>query len=433
MMTEELLSQQSVHSAIAFQLDPERVGTVRRFQDAALKDHDDAPDMDRMAHYRYARLQQQIIANDCAGALIINSINLRYATDTHYAQGQGSRGSARAVFVPAEGPAVLYDWAKYTFGKRPDFVGEYRDSFATDYFISGASYADCTKRWADNIVDLVRSLSFGTKRLAIDHCEPELAIHIANAGIEIVNAEKLIERAGAIKSDDELYCMAHTAAIAESGLARIRGKLRPGISEQELWSELAHENARHGNGWFDYCILASGRRTNPWGGECSDKLIGAGELVGVDTGMIGPFGYCADISRTFFCAPDKPDAEQRHLYQVALENLSFNIEIIRAGMSFREFAEKSWPVPEEFWSRRYNSIAHGVGMGNEWPLIPFRADSLGDGDDEQIFEENMVLAIETCIGREDGIECVKLEDMIIVRAGKCQLLSTFPYEDALFR
>ena len=93
-------------------------------------------------------------------------------------------------------------------------------------------------------------------------------------------------------------------------------------------------------------------------------------------------------------------------------------------MSFREFAEKSWPVPEEFWSRRYNSIAHGVGMGNEWPLIPFRADSLGDGDDDQIFEENMVLAIETCIGREDDIECVKLEDMIIVRAGKCQLLST---------
>ena len=43
----------------------------------------------------------------------------------------------------------------------------------------------------------------------------------------------------------------------------------------------------------------------------------------------------------------------------------------------------------------------------------------------------MVLAIESCIGREDGVECVKLEDMVVVRNGKCQLLSTFPFETIL--
>ena len=100
-------------------------------------------------------------------------------------------------------------------------------------------------------------------------------------------------------------------------------------------------------------------------------------------------------------------------------------------MSFREFAEKSWPVPEEFWARRYNSVAHGVGMGNEWPHIPFAADWQSNDQRDGVLEENMVLAVEACIGREDGVECVKLEDMVVVKAGKCQLLSTFPFEEAL--
>lgn len=35
------------------------------------------------------------------------------------------------------------------------------------------------------------------------------------------------------------------------------------------------------------------------------------------------------------------------------------------------------------------------------------------------------------IGREDGRECVKLEDMVVLTNGKCQLLSTFPFEEDL--
>ena len=175
----------------------------------------------------------------------------------------------------------------------------------------------------------------------------------------------------------------------------------------------------------------SGERTNPWGRECSDKLIKAGELVGVDTGMIGPFGYGADISRTFHCKPAMPSVEQKRIYQTAIENHSFNLELIQAGMNFREFAEKSWPVPDEFYARRYNSVAHGVGMGNEWPHIPFAADWNNDDEREGGFEENMVMAIESCVALENGGECGKLEDMVVVKNGKAQLLSTFPFEENL--
>lgn len=412
-------------------IDPDRTRDRSRYRDAILRDDGVLPDMKRMVRYRYKRLQDQIVRNNCAGALITSSANLRYATGTSYAQVQNMQAPFRAVFVPAEGKAVLYDWELYSFGGTPEVVGERRDAFATAHFISGSSYAERTHRWADDIADLVKSVGGAPARLAIDMCEPELVVHLTSAGVHVINAEKLIEHAASVKSDDELCCIAYAVSVAEAGLARIRESLRPGISEQALWAHLADENAKHGGEWFNYRMLTSGERTNPWGRECSGKIIETGELVGVDTGMVGPFGYCADISRTFLCGPGRPTPEQRELYTCALENMAFNTDLIRAGMTFREIAEKSWQVPDIYWSRRYNSIAHGVGMGNEWPLIPFRADSFGNDDDDTVLEENMVLAVESCIGREDGHECVKLEDMVIVKDGPCQLLSTFPFETEL--
>jgi Xaa-Pro aminopeptidase len=381
-----------------------------------------------MAGYRYGRLQRQIVAHDCAAALLCSPMNVRYATETRYASITNMHSPTRAVFVPFEGAAVLYDSAVPPAGSPADYIVETRATPITAFFVAGGAYADRTRAWAAEIADLVRFRAGRGRRIAVDLAEPELLIALQGAGLQIVNAEPLVERAAAVKSEDELCCIAASVAVAERGLARIRECLRPGVTERALWAHLPYENAAHGGEWFEYAMLVSGERTNPWGRECSAKQIAAGELVGVDTGMIGPFGYAADVSRTFHCKPGAPSGEQRRLYRTAVEHLACNLELLRSGMGFREFAERSWPVPDEFRSRRYNSVAHGVGMGNEWPHIPF-ADEWTDHDPRDgVFEENMVMAVETCIGRENGGECVKLEEMVVVSNDGCQLLSTFPFE-----
>ena len=422
---------QPKHPDISWQKDSDRLKFVRGEIDSAQGENVSVIDVGRMAAYRYKRLQEQIVSSDCAGALLFSPMNVRYATETVYAPITNMHSATRSVFVPNEGSAILYESAVPGFDSLPDFIGEQRESPLTPYFIAGDAYADRTRKWAKEIADLVHTFGGGCKRITIDSFEPEFIVELRNHGLEIVNAERMVERAAAIKSEDELQCIVTSVTVAERGLKKIRDHLQAGVTEQALWAHLPFENAAHGGEWFEYSILVSGERTNPWGRECSDKLIKAGELVGVDTGMIGPYGYGADISRTFHCKPAKPSAEQKRIYQTAIENLSFNIELIRAGMSFREFAEKSWPVPEEFYARRYNSVAHGVGMGNEWPHIPFAADWNHHDERDGVFEENMVMAIESCIAREDGGECVKLEDMVVVKNGKAQLLSTFPFEENL--
>ena len=383
-----------------------------------------------MAVYRYRRLQQQLVEQQCAGALLCNPVNLRYATGTGYAQITHMNAPDRAAFVPAEGKAVLFDWELYAFDELSDVIGETRASSGSSYRLAGERASDLICGWSAQIVDLVKLCGGGETKLALDLAEPELILALDRAGIELVNGTRLVQRAGIIKSEDELDCIRNSIAIAEEGIARIRENLRPGISEQALWAYLAFANARYGGEWFDYRILSSGARTNPWGRECSDKLIEARELVAVDSGMVGPLGYSADVSRTFFCPPGKPSTEQRRLYRSALENLNYNVDLIRADLGFREFSLKSWPLPEEFRARRYNSLAHGVGMGNVWPFIAF-ADEWPDEDCDGVFEENMVIAIESCIGREDGGECVKLEDMVLVTNTGCERLSTFAFEGDL--
>ena len=89
--------------------------------------------------------------------------------------------------------------------------------------------------------------------------------------------------------------------VAEIGVSKMREELNAGITEDELWSILHKTNIENGGEWIECRILSSGERTNPWMQESSNKIIQQGEVVSFDTDMVGPYGYCADISRTFVC------------------------------------------------------------------------------------------------------------------------------------
>ena len=185
------------------------------------------------------------------------------------------------------------------------------------------------------------------RRLAVDRCEPWGAQLLVNAGIELFDAQEAVEQARMIKTPDEVKCMQLSMDVCDVGVGRMRDAVRPGITESQLWSILHETNAAHDGEWIECRLLASGERTNPWFQESSNRVMEAGDLVGFDTDMVGPFGCLADISRSFVCPGKKPTPEQRKLYAIAQEQLLTNIEVIRPGLTFREFAERCWPVPEE--------------------------------------------------------------------------------------
>jgi Xaa-Pro aminopeptidase len=119
-------------------------------------------------------------------------------------------------------------------------------------------------------------------------------------------------------------------------------------------------------------------------------------------------------------------AKQSELYSAAVEQINHNLEIIQPGMSFREFNAKSWQIPQKYQPYRYSLAAHGVGMADEWPVIPLHPDF--ETAAEGHFEENMVLCVESLIG-EKGSESVKLEVQVVVRDRGIERLDSFPFEE----
>jgi Xaa-Pro aminopeptidase len=99
-------------------------------------------------------------------------------------------------------------------------------------------------------------------------------------------------------------------------------------------------------------------------------------------------------------------------------------------MGFAEFAERAWPIPDEFVANRYGCVAHGVGMCDEYPTIGYPTGP-GLGNVDGIFEPGMTICIESYIGADAGGEGVKLEQQLLVTERGTELLSTFPFEEEL--
>lgn len=215
-------------------------------------------------------------------------------------------------------------------------------------------------------------------------------------------------------------------------MARMRAALEPGMTEQALWSILHQTNAELGGEWIETRLLSSGDRANPWQREVSARVIRPGELVAFDTDMVGPFGYCADISRTYRCGPGEPTAVQRELYRLAHEEVHHNMALVKAGVSLRELTGRLWRPPAQFHDHRYDIAMHGIGMCDEYPCVFYPADFEHQGYDAEL-EVGMTLCVESFIGSSQGGEGVKLEQMVLVTEGGHELLSRFPFEQELLR
>ncbi len=386
-------------------------------------------DVGRMLRYRLARLQKAIVDEVCCGLLLLGVHNKRYATGMLRSAIFNAHKPSSAAFVPASGLNTVFDSIHPDDPhESPETTGELRPMPVFAYFPAGERSAGMAASFAGEVADLAHAQ--GGRRLALDIADPILVHALVARGLEVVSADRLVERATLIKNDDEIRCLANACTIAGIAMERLREALSPGMTEHEAWSILQQTNSSFGGEWLEYRLLASGPRINPWEQEASNRAIEAGDLVAFDCGMIGPLGYSADVSRTLLCGPASPTPAQRRLYRLAVDIIEHNLELVRAGVSFEAFSKGCWPYPEEFLKHRYPFMAHGIGMGDEWPAIPWPVDWETQGTDGEL-EENMVLCIESFIGSEHGGEGVKLEQQVVVTRHGYDLLSPFPWDDDL--
>lgn len=390
-------------------------------------------DRERLRAYRYARVQQLLRENDCSAILLNDPVNIRYATDTRNMSVWLLHNPGRYCLVPAEGRAVLFDYPNKNCLAIPPGIPEIGDHrLATVYgFQYVAEHAEWVcRQWAAEIRSVVSGFAGAdAHRLAIDRADLEGTAALQALGFTLIEGQRLLELARSVKSTEEIGCMRRSLEVCDIGMQRMREALRPGMTENELWAELHYANIAHGGEWIETRLLSSGPRTNPWLQEASDRIIQAGDLVSFDTDMVGPYGYCSDVSRTFFCGNGQPTRQQRNLYALAVEQVQYNCALLRPGLGFREYTEKSWPIPARFNDQSYGCVAHGVGLIDEWPGIA------QDRNDaalmEGVFVPGMTLCVESYIGEVGGNEGVKMEQQVLITETGHEILSKFALEPKL--
>ena len=391
--------------------------------------YEDLINYDRMRMYRLKRVLEQLQKNDVGACILFDPINIRYATDSRNMSLFTMHELVRFVFISAEGKVILFDYPKSEhLSEHLCTIDEVRSVVSWDFFSANNFVDKNAKEWAKIVHDLMREHSPSNSRLAIDVSDPVgIQTLLKQFNVEIINAQKFIETARSIKCADELICMQASLETAEKGMYLMKEKLQAGMTEEELWSFMHKVNIENGGEWFETRLLVSGSRTNPWLQECSNKVIEPGELVAFDTDMVGPYGYCADISRTFV-EGNRFNDEQKRLYSLSLEHIQHNEKLIKAGTSFREFAEKSWKLPDNCYDNHYPCILHGIGLCDEWPLVAYPNSDFSNADYSSYFEENMTVCVESYIGEVGGREGIKLEDQYLVTKEGLKKLSSFPYE-----
>ncbi len=386
---------------------------------------EDEIDFDKLRHYRLDRVKKELEKNNIEACILFDPVNIRYALDTTNMSVYNMHNLTRYCFIPVNGPVILYEYFNCEkLSQHLKLIDEIRPSITWDYFSNGDQASSQLKKWINEITDL-SNFYFKSKKIAIDVLNGPAVTALNESGINVLDAKSILEQARVIKSTEELKCMKAAIEVAEIGVAKMREELRAGMTEDELWSILHKTNIAYGGEWIECRILSSGTRTNPWMQESSNKIIQDNEIVSFDTDMVGPYGYCADISRTFVVG-NKFNNVQKGLYSMAMDQINHNYRIIKPGLSFKEFIKKSWILPEEYYGNRYSVMLHGIGLCDEWPAIRYPTDG---GQIEGVFEKNMTLTLESYIGKVGGKEGVKLEQQYLVGENGLELMSHHPLED----
>ena len=389
------------------------------------------PNLERMRDYRWKRLTQHIIDRDYGGLLLFDPMNIRYATDSTNMQLWNTHNPFRAVLLCADGYMVIWDYKISMFlAKFNPLVRERRTGASLFYFSAGDNEEKQAETFANEVSDLIKEHGGNNRRLAVDKIMVSGLRALESIGLEVMNGEEITEKARSIKGSDEILAMRCASHACELSVKVMEDTTKPGMSEDEIWAVLHAENIKRGGEWIETRLLATGPRTNPWFQECGPRILQNNEILAFDTDLVGCYGICTDISRTWWIGDKKPRQDMIYAMRHGVEHIQYNMQLLQPGTHFDDLTFKSHKLDPIYQKQKYGVVMHGVGLCDEWPGICY-PDNYKKGAFDYYVEPGMVFCVEALIGTEGGDFSIKLEDQVLVTENGPENLTAYPFDKAL--
>lgn len=242
------------------------------------------------------------------------------------------------------------------------------------------------------------------------------ALQRRSQGLRISDIGPDLHRLKRRKDDDELALIEASVRAAEAGLQAARDKVRPGLSEQDVYRLVADAAQRElGQPALVYGDFVSGPRCEAGGGPPSDRAIERGDLVLLDFSVVVR-GYRGDLAATFRCgAPPTP--EQERLATACHAALAAGEALLAPGRPAREVdSAVRAALAVHHLERHFRSHSgHGLGLGHPDPPYLVR-------DSVDVLAERDVVALEPGV-YIPGVAGMRFEHNYVITADGCRRLS----------
>ncbi|MEX2270851.1 MAG: Xaa-Pro peptidase family protein [Vicinamibacterales bacterium] len=276
--------------------------------------------------------------------------------------------------------------------------------FMTDFRYSRSVEALATD-WPDNsqVVVIKGSYDDGLeavvrgidgRRVAFEAAHVTVAQHEAwrkrLEGIELVAAERLVERQRLVKDAGELATLRDAGARISRLAALLPEWVRSGRSERDIAADLNHAIARAGFSRPAFeTIVASGPNAALPHARPGGRVLTPGDLVVVDFGGMLD-GYAVDITRTLSVGPAGDRA--RHLHAAVLEAHGAAAAALAPGARVQDIDAAARRVLDRhgYGGAVRHAVGHGLGLDvHEDPRL-----SRDAPEDTPLLAAGMVVTIE---------------------------------------
>lgn len=268
-------------------------------------------------------------------------------------------------------------------------------------------------------IKLIRSFAekLGIKKLGFEKSiSYELYELLKTVPAVLLPQKNLVEDMRKIKSEEEIGSIKEAVRRAEEAFLKIKPRIKPGAKEREIALRLEEQLKKAGCRGIPFdIIVASGKNSSMPHARPTEKKIEKGDFVIIDWGGEAN-GYYSDMTRTLLMNCKDLDKKIRvyntvnYARQKAIKSIRESLKTQEIDSIVRNTIKKAGYG--EFFG---HSTGHGIGLDvHEYPHVSWTKG-------ERI-RNNMVFTIEPGIYIPE-MGGVRIEDMVLVRNGKAELLT----------
>ena len=248
---------------------------------------------------------------------------------------------------------------------------------------------------------------------------------------------RVISRAKATKTPDELACMREALRITELAIAEVQARIAPGVRQTDLTATFLSSvfDAGADANVLDpiWQVMPPRMVDGPWtttgGLACpllsTERELAEGDVLWVDTG-ISYAGFHSDFGRTWIVGRE-PDRRQRAQFAQWREIMQAVLDVTRAGVTAGDLTAAAIRAAGGVkpWMPHFY-LGHGLGIDSA--EMPYVGSDIGEAFDASLaLAPGMVLVLEPIVW-DEGAAGYRAEEVLLITEDGWEPMTDYPYD-----